>query len=65
MLRERLEEIWDAIPAWVIVVVFSAIIGVAALGAFVWHWYPVWVFYIGLGALAVGGLLAALRQVTA
>jgi hypothetical protein len=61
-MRDRIEEIWDSIPAWVIVVVFSAIIGVAALGAFVLHWYPVWVFYIGLGALAVGGLLAALRQ---
>jgi hypothetical protein len=64
-MRDRIEEIWDSIPAWMIVVVFSAIIGVAALGAYVWHWYPVWVFYIGLGALAVGGLLAALRQVTA
>lgn len=58
----RLEEIWDSIPTWVVAVIFSAIIGVAALGAFVWHWYPEWVFYVGLVALAVGGAISALRQ---
>jgi len=62
---DRIEEIWDSIPAWVVVAFILVIIGIAALGAFVWHWYPVWVFYIGLGALVVGGLLAALRQATA
>jgi hypothetical protein len=61
-MREWLEEIWDSIPTWAVVAVFVAIVIVAALGAFVFRWYPGWVFFVGLGALVLGGIVSAIRQ---
>jgi len=63
-MRDRIEEIWESIPVWAVVAAFVIIIIIAALGAFIFHWYPGWVFFVGLAALLLGGVISAIRQVS-